>query len=74
MVFKLAFLKNPTLPRFFLFLVFFLIATVIPQKLNPIGELAKSVGPWTNEAKAETGTHQVVAETKKLITQGNLKP
>ena len=48
---------------FFLFLVF-LIAAVIPQKFNPIVEIATPIRASTNETKAETGTHTVAAETK----------
>ena len=46
------------------FSVFFLIAEVIPQILNPIAKLVIHVGTSSKEAKAETEIHPVTTETK----------
>ena len=68
MLFNLDFAHNAILLCFFFFFLitnlYFLIAAVITQIFNPIGEIVILTGIPTKEAKAEMETHPVIAEPK----------
>ena len=67
-VFNLDVANNTILSYFFFFFLifdlYFLIAAVIAQILNPIVELVNPIGTVTKEAKAEIELHSVTLEPK----------
>ena len=69
MLLKLDFANNTILSCFFFFFLiidlYFLIAAVITQMVNPIVELVIPIGIPTKEAKEKMKTHPVTVETNK---------